>query len=127
MTTSTSYRLGVLVAVGTAAFLLLGIGALGIIGAGGRPDLLYVAALAVGVVGAVLARFRARGMARALGAAAVATLLVGVVAIALGWHEEPGASLVDIVGLTLMYAALFALSAWLFARAVPAGAAAGAT
>ena len=61
------YRLGLAVALGTVLFLAFGIGALGIIGAGGPPDLLYVGAVAVGVVGAFLARFRSLGMARALG------------------------------------------------------------
>ena len=43
-------------------FLLLGIGALGIVGDGDR-DMLYLAAPVVALVGAVVARFRAHGMA----------------------------------------------------------------
>ena len=63
MTRTTAYRLGLTIAVGTVLFLLLGAGALGIIGAGGRPDLMYLGVVAVGVVGALAARLRARGMA----------------------------------------------------------------
>jgi hypothetical protein len=111
------YRLGLAVALGTVLFLALGIGALGIIGPGGRPDLMYAGAVAVGVVGALLARFRSQGMALALGATAVATLVVGVIAIADGLHRTEGASVVEILGLSGMYAALFGLSAWLFRRA----------
>lgn len=120
-TATTSYRLAIAVALGTALFLLFGIGALGVIGAGGPPDLMYVVALAVGVVGAVVARLRPWGMALALGATAVATALVAVVAIAAGLHHEEGASALEIIGLSGMYAALFALSSWLFLRAAGGG------
>jgi hypothetical protein len=114
---STYYRLAVAVALGTVLFLAFGIGALGIIGPGGRPDLMYAVAVAVGVVGALLARFRSPGMALALAATAVATMLVAVIAIADGLHRTEGASILEITGLSGMYAALFALSAWLFRRA----------
>lgn len=118
MTARTRYRLALAVAVGTALFLLWGIGALGIIGAGGPPDLMYVAALGVGLVGAVLARLRAPGMAVALAATATVTVLVGVVAVAAGLHRNEGASVAEILGLSGMFAALFALSAWLFHASV---------
>jgi len=87
----TYYRLAVGVAVGTVLLLMFGIGALGIIGA--------------------------RGTAVALAVAAVATLLVGLVAVAAGLHRSDGASVVEILGLSGMYAGLFAVSAWLFHRA----------
>jgi hypothetical protein len=115
-TPRTAYRLGVVTALGAALFLLFGIGALGIIGAGGRPDLLYVAALAVGVVGTVLARLRPGGMAYALAATALATVLAGLLALGAGLHEVPGASVVEIIGLTGMYAGLFTVAAWFFRR-----------
>jgi hypothetical protein len=116
-TSRTYYRLAVGVALGTLLFLAFGIGALGIIGPGGRPDLMYAGPVAVGIVGALLARFRSRGMALALGATAAATIVVAVVAIADGLHRTEGASVLEIVGLSGMYAALFAVSAWLFRRA----------
>ena len=102
-------------AVATALFLLLGIGALGIVGDGDR-DMLYLAAPVVALVGAAAARFRAPGMAAALGAAAVTTLAAGVVAVVLVVRADETASLVDIAGLSGMYALLFAASAWLFWR-----------
>jgi hypothetical protein len=123
MTARTYYLLGLAGAAFTTLFLLFGIGALGIIGAGGRPDLMYLAALAVALGGAVLARFRARGMALALTAAAVVTFAVGLVAIVAGFSDEPGASVVEILGLSGMFAALFAGSAWLFRRSIIAPAA----
>jgi hypothetical protein len=118
MTTArVQYGLAIGLALGTAVFLVLSSGALGIIGAGGRPDLMYAGALAVGVVGAVVARFRARGMAVALAATAIATVLVAFVAIAAGLHRNEGASALDILAISGMFAGLFGLSAWLFSRA----------
>jgi hypothetical protein len=66
------YRLGVGVALATALFLILGSGAVGIIGAGGQPDRIYAAVLAVLVVGTVIARLRPAGMAVVLAATALA-------------------------------------------------------
>jgi len=121
MTTTTSYRLGALVALGTAFVLLFGVVALGIVGDGGPWDLLYVGALAVGLVGAVVARFRAAGMALALGATAGATVVAGVVALVVVLVRDLDASVLDLVGLTGMFAVLFAVSAWLFRRSAEHG------
>jgi hypothetical protein len=123
----TSYRLAIGVAVATVLLLLFGIGALGIIGAGGEPDRMYLGVLTVLAVGTAVARLRPRGMAWALAATALAQVLVAVIALATGLQDTEGASVVEILGLTAMYAGLFALSAWLFARAArqPAPVAAG--
>lgn len=123
MTTSSYYRAASAVALGTALFLLFGIGALGVIGDGGRPDLLYLGVVALGVVLALASRLRPAGMALALAATALGTLLVGIVAVAAGLHE--GGSAFDVIMLSAMYAALFGASAWLFRRAAR-GATAGA-
>ena len=117
MTARTSYRLAIGVAVGTVLFLLFGIGALGIIGAGGEPDRMYLGVLAVLAVGTALARLRPRGMAWALAATALAQVVVAVIALATGLQDTEGASVLEILGLTAMYAGLFALSAFLFWRA----------
>ncbi len=118
MTTPRSrYFLAVGMALGTTLFLLFGIGALGIIGAGGRPDLMYLGAVGIGMVGALVARFRASGMALALGATAVATLAVGVIAIVAGLSGREGASVIEILGLSGMYAVMFGTSAMLFRSA----------
>jgi hypothetical protein len=111
---ATSYRLGLAVAVLTALFLLLGIGALGIIGDGGEDDRVYLGVLVVLVVGTLLARFKPRGMALALAATALTQVLATALAFALGVPD--GASVLDVLALTVMYAGLFALSAWLFRR-----------
>ncbi|MCW2834741.1 MAG: hypothetical protein JWN68_2694 [Nocardioides sp.] len=115
MTTSIYYSSAVAVAVGTVLLLVFGIGALGIIGDGGRPDMLYGAALAVGLAGALITRFRADGMAVSMAATAIVTVLVGIGAVVAGLHEDGSAF--DVLMISSMYAALFTTSAWLFRRA----------
>jgi hypothetical protein len=111
------YRLGVGVALTTALFLILGSGAVGIIGAGGQPDRIYAAVLAVLVLGTIIARLRPGGMAVVLAATALAQVVVSATALLAGLHRDAGASVVDIVGLTAMLASMFSLAAWLFRRA----------
>lgn len=112
-TPTTRYVLALGVSIGTVLFLLLGIGALGIVGDGDR-DWLYLAAPAVGLLVAVLTRFRAGGMAVALGAAAGTTVVAGAAAVVLVATDHATASITDVVLLTAMYAGLFAVAAWLF-------------
>ena len=115
MKTTTYYLLAVGAAVATVLFLVLAIGALGIIGDGGSDDRIYVAVLAVLVIGSVIARLRPHGMSLTLLATAATQALVTVIALVGGVPEN--ASVVDILGINAMYAALFCLSAWLFRRA----------
>ena len=100
--------------------------AVGIIG---EPDdlanLMYVGVLAVGTIGAIIARFEPHGMARALFATALAQALVAVIALIVGWDSPvpgPGA----ILALHGFFVALFLSSARLFRNAArerpPAGA-----
>jgi hypothetical protein len=115
MKTSTSYVLAICAAVGTTLFLVLAIGALGIIGDGGSDDRIYAAVPVVLIIGTAIARLRPGGMALALLATATTQVLVTAVALFAGVPED--ASVLDILGINAMYAALFCLSAWLFRRA----------
>lgn len=110
-----SYLLGSVVGLGTALVLVLGAGALGIIGDGGRRDLVYVAVLAVGLVGVVLSRLRPEGLAVTLAAMALTQLLVTGVVFAAGLTDD--ASTADLLGLSAMFAGGFALAGWLYRRA----------
>jgi len=112
---TTYYLLAIGAAVATVLFLVLAIGALGIIGDGGSDDRIYLAVLAVLVIGSVIARLRPNGMSLVLLATAATQVLVTVIALVGGVPED--ASVVDILGINAMYAALFCLSAWLFRRA----------
>lgn len=86
---SVAYRVAVGLAVATSVLLVWINGTVGIIG-DGPVNLLYAAVLMVGFVGALIARFQPRGMARALFAMAVTQMAVPVVALVIcqaGWAE----------------------------------------
>lgn len=117
---SITYRIAVGVAVGTGLLLIWVNLAVGIIGSAGEPaNLLYVGVLAVGIVGAGVARFQPRGMAHTLFATALAQMLVPVIALIV-WRpaldEPPG--LVGVFMLNVFFAVLFVVSALLFRRSV---------
>jgi hypothetical protein len=116
-TGNTEYRFAVGVALATALLLVwLSLG-VGIIGKDGDPaNVMYFAVLAVGIIGALIARFQPRGMARALFATAIAQALVGGIALIAGLGH-PWSGPLEILGLTGMFVALFVGSAWLFRRA----------
>lgn len=113
-----AYRSALAVAIATAFILLWLMGAVGVIGVeGDRADLMYFGVLAVGIIGAVIARFQPEGMARALLATALAQALVAVIALIAGKHQAPISSVFEILGLNGFFVALFIGSAWLFRRA----------
>jgi len=115
MRKSTAYRSALAVAVGTAVFLVWGMAALGVVGIEGDPaDLMFFGVLATGIGSSIVARLQPEGMARAMLVTAGATALVGVIALMLGKHQAEYSSVFEILGLTGMYATLFAASALLF-------------
>jgi hypothetical protein len=119
-TDKTAYRSAVGVALAAALMLLWLMGAVGVIGVeGDRADLMYFGVLAVGIIGAIIARFRPHGMARALYATALAQAMVAVIALIAGKHQAPISSVAEILGLNGIFVALFIGSAWLFQRAAP--------
>jgi hypothetical protein len=116
ITGRTAYRAAAAVALFTALFLVWGNLALGVIGdEDNNANLMYVGVLVVGVIGAIIARFHADGMARAMFATAFAQASVGVVALIAGWG-----SAWDVVMLTTFFSGLWLLSSWLFAKAARA-------
>lgn len=112
------YRAAVGIAL-AAAFLLVWVNlAVGLIGSEDNPaNLMYVGVLAVGLIGAVIARFQPRGMARALFATAVAQALVAVIALIAGLGSTGPIWPRDILILTGFFAALWLISAGLFRNA----------
>src|SRR5687768_12571103 len=121
MTTDrTAYRGAVAVALAAVLILAWMIGALGIIGdSGDRADMMYFGVLAVGIVGAALARFQPHGMARALLATAGAQAAVAAIALIAGMVPAYNSAF-EILGLNAFFVALFVWSAWLFRRAASA-------
>jgi hypothetical protein len=116
-----SYRLGAGVAVAAGLLLIWGNLAVGFIGSEDNPaNLLYGAVLAVAGVGALVARFRPLGMARAMFAAALTQFAVPLVA-ALIWKPEVNLGMLYVLALNTMFAGIWVASGWLFRRASRSG------
>ena len=117
-----AYRAAVGVALAAASIIVWVTGAVGIIGSEDNPaNSMYFGVLAVGIIGAIIARFRPHGMARALFATALAQSLVAVIVLIVGMHQYPGGSVVEILGLNGFFVALFVGSACLFRNAARGG------
>lgn len=106
------------VGVALAAALLLGWvnGAVGIIGSEGQPaNVMYSGVITVGLVGALLARFRPRGLSRVLMVVALAQALVPVLALIIWPQVSWGAAgMVGVFALNAFFVLLFVGSALLF-------------
>jgi hypothetical protein len=119
--TNLTYKLGAGLAVMSALFLIWMNLAVGLIGNEENPaNLMYLAVLAVGLIGAGIARFQPRGMALAMFAMALAQALVAVIALAMGLHQYPGGSVAVIVNLNGFFVVLYVVSALLFRQAAKA-------
>lgn len=128
---NTAYRAAVGVAV-AAALLLVWINlAVGIIGSEDNPlNAMYFVVIFIGIIGAGIARFRPRGMARALFVTAFAQLLVPVIALIIGksqahaLQDPPG--FVGVLALNAFFAMLFVVSGLLFRHSAQEGSERGA-
>lgn len=111
-----AYRAGVAVALAATFGLIWVNGAVGLIGSEDNPaNLLFYGVLAVAGAGALVARLRAPGMARALMVTAFAQVLA---ALAAG-STTVGAttSLRDVAISTALFTPMWLMAAWLFRRA----------
>lgn len=126
---TTVYRAASALACATGLFLVFINAAAGIIG-DGPVNLMYCGVLAVGGVGALIARAQPRGMALALFATAIAQMLAPMIALAIwkaGWqgpflnHNSPHPpfhpGIVPVFGLNAIFALLWAAAGLLFRRA----------
>ncbi len=109
-----AYRAAVGIAL-AAALLLVWINlAVGIIGSEDHPaNAMYIGVLAVGTIGAIIARLQPHAMARALFATALAQALVAVIAVILGLGA-PASGPLKLVALNGFFVGLFIGSALLF-------------
>jgi hypothetical protein len=112
-----SYRLGAGVAVAAGLLLIWVNLAVGFIGSENNPaNLLYGGVLAVAFIGALVARFRPRGMANAMFAAALAQFIVPLIAASI-WKPELNLGMVQVLVLNTIFAGIWVTSGWLFRRA----------
>jgi hypothetical protein len=112
------FRGGVALALATAFLLVWINAALGIIGNEDNPaNLMFVGVIAIALAGAIAARFRGAGMARAMLAAAVAQALIGVTAFALRLGAAEPPFFPGVLILIGFFALMWLLSAWMFRKA----------
>lgn len=111
-------RLAAMAAVGSTLFMTWVNLAVGLVGRENHPaNAMYLGVLAIGLGGALAARFQPRGMARTFGAMAAAQLLVPTLAL-LVWRVEPVIPVARVFGANGFFALLFAATALLFRSAV---------
>lgn len=116
-----AYRWAIAVALTTVFLLVWMNGAVGIIGNEANPaNLMYFGVLAVGIIGALISRFQPYWMARTFFMMALAQALVPVIALiiwppqVISWGE---AGVFGVFVLSVFFAMLFIVSAFLFRRA----------
>lgn len=118
-----TYRFAVGLALAAAVILVWVNLAVGLIGSEDEPaNLMYIGVLAVGIIGALIARLQPRGMARALFSTALAQTLVAVIALITGMYQYPGSSVFEILNVNGAFIVLWIGSALLFRRASATGA-----
>jgi hypothetical protein len=113
-----AYRFAAAIAA-LGGFMLVWInGAVGIIGnEENEANLLFFGVLIVAATGALIARFRARGLARALYATATAQVLVAAIAIVFRLGASGPAWPRGILVITAMFSTVWLVSGWLFSIA----------
>lgn len=112
-TPNITYRAGAGLAIAAAVLLTWSNAAVGLTDS--AADALYLGVAGVAIIGAVLARLRAGGMARAMLATALAQALVGAGALVAGVvpaHNAP----FEVLAITAFFVALWLGSGWLFWR-----------
>lgn len=111
------YRAGAALALGVALLLIWINLAVGLIGSESHPaNRIYFGVIAIGMIGAGLARLEPLGLARALFATALAQVLAPIIALAI-WQPGSVSDGVKVFGLNAVFVLLFAGSALLFRRA----------
>ena len=94
-------------------WLSLGVG---IIGEDGDPaNRMYFAVIAIGLIGALLSRFQAAGLARTLLAMALVQALIAAFAVLTGLGQ-PWSGPLELSLLNGFFVVMFAVAAWLFQR-----------
>jgi hypothetical protein len=121
MSGNAAYRLAAGIALLGGLLLTWMALAVGIIGAeDNSANLMYAGVLGVEITGALIARLRPHGMARALIATALAQALVALIAV-IGSLGSPDSGRLEVLALNGFFVALWVASALMFGKAATAG------
>jgi hypothetical protein len=112
------YRMATALMIGTT-FLMIWINlAVGLIGAGPHTgNVMYAGITAVLLVGIVLSRFTAAGLARGMYATVLALVLHTLIAFSLDMQDLPGSSTIEILGINGFFTLLYLLAGLLYRNA----------
>lgn len=114
-TSNVVYKIAVASAIGITLLLIWSNLAVGLIGSGPNAgNMMYIAVIAVVILGAGLSRFTARGMEHTMFAAAIALVLIVIIALLAKMHLHSGSSVKEIIGVNVFFAMLFVISGLLF-------------
>ena len=112
-----AYRVALGIALVTSLLLIWMSLGVGIIGADGdRANIMFFGVIAVGILGAIIARLRPRGMSRTLIAMLLTQTIIATYAVTAGLGM-PYSGPLEIMLLNGFFIVMYAASAWLFQRA----------
>lgn len=108
-------RVAVSIALFTGFFLIWTNLAVGIIGSEDNPiNVLYFGVIAVGIIGAYIARFRSQGMVFTMFAMALTQALIAAIVLAGGFYQSPPSTIFHILGVNGFFITLFVAAGMLF-------------
>lgn len=114
-TANTAYKVAVGFALFSGLFLIWSNLAVGIIGSEDNIfNLIYFGLPFIGIIGAIVVRFKAKGLASTMFTLCFAQLLITVIALFRGMHKVPGSSVIEVIGVNTFFIFLFGISALLF-------------
>jgi len=118
---TTTYRAAIGMALAATLLLVWTNLAVGLIGSENNPaNLLYAGVLAIGLVGAIIARFQPRGMAHTMFAMALGQFLVPVIALLI-WKPEFTSGVAKVFAANGLFVVLWIGAALLFRHASATG------
>lgn len=113
------YQLAIGFALATGLFLIWVTRAVGIIGSEDNPaNLQYFGVIAVGLIGAFIARFQPNGMAITMFAMGLAQALVATITLAGSYFQTPPSTVFQIIAINVFFMTLFIVSTLVFRYAV---------
>lgn len=109
------YKIAVAFALFSGLFLIWVNLAVGIIGPENNPiNLLYFGVIAVGLIGALIAKFESQKLVYTMFSMALATMFVAITALFNSIQHAPGSSVIEILAVNGFFITIFIISALLF-------------
>jgi hypothetical protein len=100
-----AYRAAMGLAIGATLFMIWANLAVGLIGSGPNPgNLMYIAVVAILLIGIYLSRFKIAALERVMFITAVSLVMLAIIALLANMHQYPGSSVMEIIGVNLFFA-----------------------